>query len=43
MLGTYRETITQTLNDLRAGGLVQIERKKIALLDRAGLEDVAER
>ena len=42
MLGTYRETTTQTLNDLRTSGLVQIERKKIILLDRAGLEDVAE-
>jgi len=43
MLGTYRETITQTLNDLRVNGLVQIERKKMILTDRAGLEDVAER
>lgn len=42
MLGTYRETITQTLNDLRGNDLVQIERKKIILLHRGELEDVAE-
>lgn len=42
ILGTYRETITQILNDLRVEGLVQIERKKVIITDRAGLEDVAE-
>lgn len=42
ILGTYRETITQTLNDLRAGGLVQIERKRLIVIDKAGLKDVSE-
>jgi CRP-like cAMP-binding protein len=38
MLGTYRETITQTLNDFKAEGLVEIRRKKVALKDRQTLE-----
>lgn len=42
MLGTYRETITQTLNELRSQGLLQIGRKQVVLLDRLGLEKVAE-
>ncbi|HSM56963.1 MAG TPA: Crp/Fnr family transcriptional regulator [Candidatus Sulfomarinibacteraceae bacterium] len=42
VLGTYRETITQTLNDLKTKGLVEIGRKKVTLIDEAGLEDIAE-
>jgi CRP/FNR family cyclic AMP-dependent transcriptional regulator len=42
MLGTYRETITQTLNDFKAGGLIEIGRKKITLLNPDSLEDLAE-
>jgi len=42
MLGTYRETITQTLNDFKAEGLVNIGRKRIMLLDRPRLERLAE-
>ncbi len=42
MLGTYRETITQTLNDFKAEGLIEIGRKKITLLDPDSLEDLAE-
>jgi len=42
MLGTYRETITQTLNEIKADGLVEIGRKKIILLDRERLEMLAE-
>jgi CRP/FNR family transcriptional regulator, cyclic AMP receptor protein len=42
MLGTYRETMTHTLNNLAASGLIQIERKKLTLIDLTGLEDVAE-
>lgn len=42
MLGTYRETITQILNDFKNEGLVQIGRKKIAIADRERLEDLAE-
>ncbi|MDX1687450.1 MAG: Crp/Fnr family transcriptional regulator [Candidatus Promineifilaceae bacterium] len=42
MLGTYRETITQTLNEFKADGLVEIGRKKVILLDRERLELLAE-
>lgn len=38
MLGTYRETITQTLNEFRTDGLVQIGRKRIELMNEAGLK-----
>ena len=41
MLGTYRETITQTLNDFKADGVVDIGRKKVFLADRAALEVMA--
>ncbi len=42
VLGTYRETITQTLNDFKADGLVEISRKRVELLDVDGLETLAE-
>jgi CRP-like cAMP-binding protein len=42
MLGTYRETITQTLNEFKAQGTIDIGRKRIMLLDRARLELLAE-
>ena len=42
MLGTYRETITQTLNDFKGDGLVEISRKQVAILDRNRLEILAE-
>jgi CRP/FNR family cyclic AMP-dependent transcriptional regulator len=42
VLGTYRETVTQTLNDFKSEGLVRISRKKIELLDLDGLEDLSE-
>lgn len=42
MVGTYRETVTQTLNDLKAEGLLEIGRKRVTLSDRDGLEQVAE-
>jgi CRP-like cAMP-binding protein len=42
MLGTYRETITQTLNDFKGEGLVQIGRKRISIQDRDRLEELAE-
>lgn len=41
MLGTYRETITQTLNDFKAQGLVEIGRREILVEDRGGLESLA--
>jgi CRP-like cAMP-binding protein len=42
MLGTYRETITQTLNDFKAQGLVDISRKRVILLDRDSLKYLVE-
>jgi len=41
-IGTYRETTTQTLNNFRAMGLLDIGRKRITLLDRDGLRRIAE-
>jgi CRP/FNR family cyclic AMP-dependent transcriptional regulator len=41
-IGTYRETTTQTLNTFKAEGLIDIGRKRIAILDRKGLQHVAE-
>ncbi len=41
-VGTYRETATQVLNDLKSSGLIEIGRKRITILDREGLEEVAE-
>lgn len=37
MLGTYRETVTQTLNDFKADDLIDIGRKKVLLLDLEAL------
>lgn len=42
IVGTYRETITQTLNDFKMECLVDIGRKKVVLLDRKRLEEMAE-
>lgn len=41
-VGTYRETATQVLNDLKIGGFIEIGRKRITILDHEGLEEVAE-
>lgn len=40
-LGTYRETTTQTLNEFKADGLIEIGRKRITILDRSGLQAIA--
>ncbi len=40
-IGTYRETTTQTLNTFKAGGLIDIGRKRITILDREGLRRIA--
>jgi CRP-like cAMP-binding protein len=40
-IGTYRETTTQTLNTFKAQGLIEIGRKRITLLDRPGLLEIA--
>jgi len=42
MIGTYRETATQTLNDFKARGLIDIGRKRIIILDLEGLQAIAE-
>jgi CRP-like cAMP-binding protein len=41
-IGTYRETTTQTLNTFKTRALVDIGRKRITILDREGLEAIAE-
>lgn len=41
MLGTYRETITQTLSEFKAQGLIETGRKQITLRDLPRLEMLA--
>ena len=41
-VGTYRETATQVLNDLKSQGLIEIGRKRIQLLDKEELFEIAE-
>lgn len=41
-VGTYRETATQVLNDLKSQGLIEIGRKRITITNREGLEEIAE-
>jgi CRP-like cAMP-binding protein len=41
-VGTYRETATQVLNDLKAQGLIEIGRKRIKVLERDRLAEIAE-
>jgi len=41
-VGTSRETATQALNELKAAGLIAIGRKRIEVVDRDGLQRVAE-
>lgn len=40
MIGTYRETATQTLNEFKAAGLIEIGRKRIDVIDGIGLEEL---
>jgi CRP/FNR family cyclic AMP-dependent transcriptional regulator len=40
-IGTYRETTTQTLNSFKSHGLIDIGRKRITILDREGLRQLA--
>jgi CRP/FNR family cyclic AMP-dependent transcriptional regulator len=42
MIGTYRETTTQTLSAFRRQGLVKVRRKRVQLLDVEGLKQIAE-
>lgn len=41
-VGTYRETATQVLNDLKAQGLIEIGRKRITILNPEGLMAIAQ-
>lgn len=41
-VGTYRETATQVLNDLKAQGLIEIGRKRIKIIDPVRLTEIAE-
>jgi CRP/FNR family cyclic AMP-dependent transcriptional regulator len=41
-VGTYRETATQVLNDLKTQGYIEIGRKRITILDHDGLAAVAD-
>jgi CRP-like cAMP-binding protein len=41
MLGTYRETTTQTLNEFKSQGWIEISRKRIEILQPEALQDVA--
>jgi CRP-like cAMP-binding protein len=41
-VGTYRETATQVLNDMKAQGLIEIGRKRITILDPDALWELAE-
>lgn len=40
MIGTYRETATQTLNAFKSAGFIEIGRKRIKIIDSAGLEEM---
>lgn len=42
IVGAYRETVTKTLDELRAAGLVELGRRHIRLLDRRGLAGLLE-
>ena len=41
MIGSYRETVTVTLDDFKRRGLVSVGRRHIQILDRHGLERLA--
>jgi CRP-like cAMP-binding protein len=41
-IGTYRETTTQTLNSFKVEGLIEIGRKRITILDRDKLQQIAD-
>jgi CRP/FNR family cyclic AMP-dependent transcriptional regulator len=41
MVGTYRETTTRVLNEMRSAGLIDLRRMEIVVRDREGLEALA--
>ncbi|GAC1654273.1 MAG: Crp/Fnr family transcriptional regulator [Gemmatimonadaceae bacterium] len=42
MIGASRETVSRTMKEFQDGGLVAVERRRIRLADRAGLEKRAQ-
>jgi CRP-like cAMP-binding protein len=42
MLGTYRETTTQTLNEFKTQGLIELHRKRIEIRNVARLRALAD-
>ena len=40
MIGTYRETATQTLNEFKTASLIEIGRKRITILDIDGIKEL---
>lgn len=42
MVGGLRETVTPVLNDLRAGGLIELHRMHIRILDSKALQHLTE-
>ena len=42
MVGTYRETATRILNEMRAEGLIELKRMLIEIVDGERLEAIAE-
>ena len=42
MIGTYRETVTLTLDDFKRRGFVTVGRRNVQILDRRGLEKIAD-
>jgi len=42
MVGTYRETATQILNDFKEHGLIDLARKRVTIIDYDGLRRLAE-
>jgi len=43
MIGSYRETVTVTLDEFKRGNLVTVGRRHIQILDRPGLDRIAAR
>jgi CRP-like cAMP-binding protein len=41
MIGTYRETTTQTLNQFKSEGWIDIQRKYIQVLDFQALQEIS--
>ncbi|TVR68559.1 MAG: Crp/Fnr family transcriptional regulator [Sphaerobacteraceae bacterium] len=43
IIGTYRETVTLTLNELQTTGTIQTGRRKVTLIDEVQLAEIADR